>query len=129
MIRYFIVHAFLTIVVFFIYISKSNFSGGEIGMTPIAVIITILIQFTIGVVFNFIVNKIIPWLNNYIRIIIYVLLFEVCFFAFTGELSLYHSIKYGFERIYLGYTVSPLIAGFFVIVIMMLVNYLGLKKK
>lgn len=112
MIKFFFVQSLLTFLIFMIWILTGNFSGGEIGMTPLTVIITVTIQFVLAVVvllsFKTLTRKVSP----FILLISYLFIYEVCFFIFTGNLAIANIFNKGFSgAIYRGYSFSSLISG------------------
>ena len=75
MMLYFFIQSFLTIVIFMAWIVLGNFSGGEVGMTPLTVLITVLIQFVLGSVIYMLIRKRIN-VNPLLTILCYIILYN-----------------------------------------------------
>jgi hypothetical protein len=102
------------------WIMLGNFSGGEVGMTPLTVFITISIQFALGSVIYLLTRRKIR-INSLLLLLIYTLLYEIVFFFFTGNFALANISNEGFSgAIYRGYSISSLLSG----LITMLLYYL-----
>lgn len=126
MILYFFIQSFLTIVIFMAWIMLGNFSGGEVGMTPLTVLITISIQFVIGSVFYVLVRKRIS-VNPMLILLSYIILYEIIFFFFTGDFALSNITNEGFSgAIYRGYSFSSLISG---LITISLFHLIKVRKK
>ncbi|PWK20033.1 hypothetical protein [Xanthomarina spongicola] len=113
MIKYFFVQSVLTLVIFFLWITIGDFSDGEVGMTPLNVLIAVALQFVIGSILFILLNKRIK-INYYVALLLYLILYEVVFSVFTGSLAIPYLFDEGFSgAIYRGYFFSSIIAGVF----------------
>lgn len=126
MILYFFIQSLLTILVFMAWIMLGNFSGGEVGMTPLTVLITISIQFVLGSLIYLLIKKRLT-LNPLLMLIFYIVLYEIIFYFFTGDSALRNINNEGFSgAIYRGYSFSSLIAG---IITLTLLYFIKVRKK
>ena len=108
------------------WIMLGNFSGGEVGMTPLTVLITISIQFVIGSVIYMLVRKRIS-VNPLLILLSYIILYEIIFFFFTGDFALSNIANEGFSgAIYRGYSFSSLISG---LITISLFHLIKVRKK
>lgn len=116
MILYFFIQSLLTILVFMAWIMLGKFSGGEVGMTPLTVLITISIQFVLASTI-----KKIRKLNPLIVLVFYTILYEIIFYIFTGNFALGNIFNEAFSgTIYRGYSFSSIIAGFTTLILLYL---------
>lgn len=78
MIKYLLLHVLLTMIFFMIWVTNTELTGGEVGMTPILLGIYLLIHLVVGAVLSLIFRI---WLDSkrtrLIGILIYVLLYEL----------------------------------------------------
>ncbi len=126
MILYFFIQSFLTILIFMAWIMLGKFSGGEVGMTPLTVLITISIQFVLASIVYLAIKKVYK-LNPLILIIFYMILYEIIFYIFTGNFALSNIFNEAFSgAIYRGYSFSSIIAGFITLI---LLYFLKVRKK
>jgi hypothetical protein len=103
-----------------------NFSGGEVGMTPLTVLITISIQFVLGSLIYLLIKKR-ATLNPLLILVFYIVLYEIIFYFFTGDSALGNITNEGFSgAIYRGYSFSSLIAG---IITLTLLYFIKVRKK
>lgn len=111
MILYFLIQSLLTFVIFMTWITLGTFSGGEVGMTPLTVLITITIQFTLGSLIYIYIKKR-TTSNLLLTLFFYMVLYEIIFYFFTGNFALSNITNEGFSgAIYRAYSFSSLIAG------------------
>jgi len=126
MILYFFIQSLLTILVFMAWIMLGEFSGGEVGMTPLTVLITISIQFVLASITYLAIKKI-SKLNPLIILIFYMMLYEIIFYIFTGNFALANIFNEAFSgAIYRGYSFSSIITGFITLI---LLYFFKVRKK
>jgi hypothetical protein len=112
----------LTFIMFMIIILSSDYSGGEIGMTPLAVLIAIGIQLSISSVLFLLFNKFIKNVNNSIFLIFHILVYEFAFLFFTNNIPLMNISETGFTG-YINrcYSLSSICSGIIIIISIYLV--------
>jgi hypothetical protein len=129
MIKYFLIQSLLTITFFFLWILVGSFSDGDVGMTPYNVLIVVSLQFAIGTALYLLIGKR-SNVNRYLTIILYVALYEVVFYLFSGSSALFNMFNDGFSgAIYRGYFLSSIFAGCItLLLIYLLCSKEGIKK-
>lgn len=126
MIIWFLLQSFLTFISFIILIAFSGYSGGDVGMTPLAVLLAVSIQFISSNVLCFATKNLVKTGQNYIFFIIGMILYELSFAIFSQGIPLLNIFTFGFEGfIDRCYTFSSIISGVCITIVFLL---LRLKK-
>ncbi len=66
MVIWFLLQSLLTFISFIILIAFSDYSGGDVGMTPLAVLLAVSIQFTSSIALYFATRNLVKSSQNYI---------------------------------------------------------------
>lgn len=112
MLKFFLLQVILNLTAFVIWVSQTDFSGGEVGMTPYLVLTVGLIQLGLGSAL-YILTNLKTKVNPLIAFLLLLLLYELIFYLFTGNFSLKNAFDQGTEGlIYKGYSFCSLITGF-----------------
>lgn len=88
MVIWFIFQSTLTIIIFLIYIINSSYSGGEIGMTPLAVILALFIQFLLSLVFLLVLKKHLTGRTRSLFFLINAVLYQLSYLFFSDNLPI-----------------------------------------
>lgn len=83
MIVYFLFQSIISIIIFMIFLLIGNYGDGYIGMAPLSMLIAVCIQFVVSTVIYYSIKNFIKSQNNYIFIIIHMIMFELSFLIFT----------------------------------------------
>lgn len=126
MIIWFLLQSLLTFISFIILIASNDYSGGDVGMTPLAVLLAASIQFISLIAIYFATRNLVKSSQNYIFFIIGMILYELSFAIFSQGIPLLNIFKFGFEGfIDRCYTFSSIISGVCITIVFLL---LRLKK-
>lgn len=125
MIIWFLLQSLLTFISFIVLVRFGNYSGGAVGMTPLAVLLALSIQFISSIILYFALRKRVKTHQNYFFFIANMILYELSFVAFSQGMPVMNIFKSGFEGfIDRCYTFSSIISG-----ICMIIAFLLLKLK
>ncbi|WP_316793737.1 hypothetical protein [Pedobacter frigoris] len=117
MIIWFLLQSILTIGIFISYVTMSDYSGGEVGMTPLTVMLASLIQFLFSIVFFHFLKK---YLRDNRRIIFFIfsmLLYELSFLFFSPNFPLMNMSEAGLIGfLNKGYSMSSILSGLLIMV-------------
>ncbi len=105
MIPIFLLHGVLTVLSFIVMLSYSDLPGGEVGMTPLLVMILVLAQFIIGVIGYRILRKKVSDKNQKIYFLVaYSFIYWILLYFILKDFNFYEtsldSIKGGLYRRY-----------------------------
>lgn len=117
MIMWSFIQCILTFVLFSIYVASSNYSGGEVGMTPLSVTLASLIQLAIIICFSYFVRNYFAGNRLIFLFIINMIVYQLAFMFFSGDppiTGIFERGLIGFLNI--GYSLSSLISGLIIIV-------------
>src|SRR5690606_12906551 len=127
MVIWFLLQSFLTFISFIILIASSGYSGGDVGMTPLAVLLAVSIQFISSIALYFATKNLVKAGQNYIFFIIGMILYELSFAIFSQGIPILNIFTFGFEGfIDRCYTFSSIISGVCITVVFLL---LRLKRR
>lgn len=110
----FFVESILTFIIFYLWVFNSEYSGGNIGMAPFLMFITLIIQIIISVIIYFTMSNIIK--GSHIFFIINIIIYAIVlyFFDTNGFQHIFKNDLSGFL------TRSSLLSHTFVSIIMMI---------
>lgn len=118
MIFWFLLQCLLTFIAFIVLIASGDYPGGDVGMTPLAVLLGVLIQFISSIAIYFSTRHLIKTEQHYIYIILSMILYELSFTIFSESVPFLNILNSGFEgyisRCYSG---SSIISGVFMIIV------------
>lgn len=117
MIIWFLLQSVLTNVFFMTYVTMSDYSGGEVGLTPLTVMLASLIQFLFSLVFLHFLKKYLRSNKRVTFFIFNMLLYELSFLFFLPNIPLINISEGGFVGfLSKGYSFSSILSGALVIV-------------
>jgi len=112
MIIWFLLQSVLTVGVFITYVTMSDYSGGEVGMTPLTVMLASLIQFLFSLVFLHFLKKYLRGNNRIAFFVFNMLLYELSFLFFLPSIPLINMSEEGFIGfLNKGYSLSSIFSG------------------
>jgi hypothetical protein len=123
------IQCILTFLLFTIYVANSHYSGGEIGMTPLAVALVSLIQLTIIIPCSYFFRYYFAGNRLIFLFIINIVVYQLAFIGVSRGIpimGIFESGLRGFLNI--GYTLSSLISGIGIIIIFWLIRQYRSKK-
>lgn len=129
MISWFILQSILTIGIFIVYVSNSGRSGGEIGMTPLAVMLAVFIQFLFSTALFFLLRKYVRESKRIAFFILNMLLYELAYLFFSDNLPVFKISQGGLIGfLNKGYSLSSVLSGVFTIIAFYVFNSIRRKN-
>lgn len=116
MILWLLLQSVITIIVFMIFILSGGYSGGNVGMTPLTVLLVSSLQFLVSSALYLTVSKNFRWNIDWAFILLGVVFYELLFLLITDTapiLDLFEKNSTGF--IYRAYSFSSMISAIVVL--------------
>jgi hypothetical protein len=100
-----------------IFILNGGYSGGNVGMTPLTVLLVTSLQFFISCTLYLAVKKYFHWNGSWLFILVGVVLYELLFLLITNMLPILNLFEKDFTGfIYRSYSFSSLISAIIVLI-------------
>lgn len=127
MISWFILQGILTIGIFIVYISNSGRSGGEVGMTPLAVLLAVFIQILFSIALFFLLKKHVGN-KRIVFFILNMLLYELAYLFFSDSVPVLKIAESGLTGfLNKGYSLSSVLSGVLTIIVFYVFNSIERK--
>lgn len=125
MVIWFLLQFFLTLISFIILIKLGDYGGGATGMTPLAVLLALAIQFTGSTILYLFTRKHVKINQHFIFILMNMILYELSYSIFSDGIPILNIFGSGFEGfISRCYSLSSMLAG-----LIILITFLLFKSK
>ncbi|MCT1531520.1 hypothetical protein M3B46_10980 [Sphingobacterium daejeonense] len=123
MVIWILLQSFLTFLSFIILIASSDYPGGAVGMTPLAVLLAVSIQFIGSIALYFATKNLVKAEQNYVFFIIGMILYELSFAIFSDSIPIMDIFTFGFEGfISRCYSFSSIISGLCITIVFFLLK-------
>ncbi len=130
MVLWFLLQSILTITVFMIFILNGGYSGGNVGMTPLTVLLVTSLQFFISCALYLSVKKYFRWNANWVFILLGVVFYELLFLLISNTVPILNLFEKDFTGfIYRAYSFSSMMSAIMVLIGYGSVSFIKARKQ